>query len=765
MWKRIVNKGLFTTVVIVGLFVLPGTLSAQGNRKWVFERIKKVQKRHTERLMAMDGVEGTGIGLDQGGQLVVKVFTARHGVAGIGKKLDDVPVHVVVTGKILALSTTDRLDRPVPIGVSTGNEGQRSSGTIACRVKKGNNVYALSNNHVYALENDAPLGSEVLQPGLYDTAGVYNKDNVIGVLADFEPIKFRRWARNEIDAAIALSSTVNLGTATPPGAYGIPSSETATASVGLAVQKYGRTTGLTSGEITSINATVRVGYDSGVARFVGQIIIQPTGSDPFSDGGDSGSLIVTDDDKLNPVGLLFAGSSTVTIANPIDLVLARFGVTVDDSEGPVDNPPVADFMGSPTSGDAPLIVNFTDLSTGEPTSWLWNFGDGGTSTAQNLSYTYGTPGTYTVTLTATNAYGSDLETKVDYIVVTEQTGNPPTADFSASSTSGDAPLIVNFTDLSTGEPTSWSWNFGDGGTSTAQSLSYTYGTPGTYTVTLTATNAYGFDLETKVDHIVVTEQTGNPPTADFSASSTSGDAPLIVNFTDLSTGEPTSWSWNFGDGGTSTAQNLSYTYVTPGTYTVTLTATNAYGSDLETKVDYIVVTEQTGNPPTADFLASSTSGDAPLIVNFTDLSTGEPTSWSWNFGDGGTSTAQNPSYTYNTPGTHTVTLTATNAYGSDSETKVEYITVSEAQAGDGVTITKADYRRRNSQLSVEATSTGSPDAVLTVYGSDGQLYGQMTYNRRKDKYRLRIKSADDPQGWVKVVSSLGASATKTVRYK
>ena len=172
-----------------------------------------------------------------------------------------------------------------------------------------------------------------------------------------------------------------------------------------------------------------------------------------------------------------------------------------------------------------------------------------------------------------------------------------------------------------------------------------------------------------------------PPVAQYSGTPTSGTAPLTVNFTDLSTNSPTSWSWTFGDGGSSTAQNPGHVYASAGTYTVSLTATNAYGSDVETKTGYITVTAPNNYPPVADFSGTPTSGYAPLLVSFADLSTNNPTSWAWTFGDGGTSTAQNPNYTYTTPGTYTVTLTATNAYGSDAETKTGYITASEVVGG------------------------------------------------------------------------------------
>ncbi len=278
-------------------------------------------------------------------------------------------------------------------------------------------------------------------------------------------------------------------------------------------------------------------------------------------------------DDLNPTYAGKLGAGRVNAYN-----------AVNDGTTP---PPTAAFTADPTSGCAPLTVQFTDQSTGDITSYSWDFGDGNTSTAQNPQHTYNNPGTYTVTLTVSGAGGSDTETKVDYITVYD----PITADFSGTPTSGDAPLTVTFTDQSTGTVTAWSWDFGDGTTSTEQNPTHTYNSAGTYTVTLTASNSCDSDTQTKTDYITVTEPTGNPPVADFSGSPTSGDAPLTVTFTDLSSNNPTSWSWDFGDGTTSTVQNPTHTYNTPGTYTVSLTASNAYGSDTNTKTDYITVTQ------------------------------------------------------------------------------------------------------------------------------------------------------------------------------
>ena len=168
-------------------------------------------------------------------------------------------------------------------------------------------------------------------------------------------------------------------------------------------------------------------------------------------------------------------------------------VFVLDVSGPAGPAPTASFNATPTTGLAPLTVNFADTSTGGPTSWAWNFGDGGTSTAQSPSHTYTSTGTYTATLTATNGQGSTSASRT--ITVTQPTA--PTASFNATPSTGTVPLVVNFTDTSTGAPTSWAWDFGDGGTSTAQSPSHTYTSTGTFTASLTATNAQGSTSTTR----------------------------------------------------------------------------------------------------------------------------------------------------------------------------------------------------------------------------------------------------------------------------
>ena len=216
---------------------------------------------------------------------------------------------------------------------------------------------------------------------------------------------------------------------------------------------------------------------------------------------------------------------------------------------------------------------------------------------------------------------------------------------------------MNFTDTSTGSPTSWSWSFGDGTTSTQQNPSKTYSAAGHYSVTLTATNAFGSTSETHTVNVAPPPA----PDAEFTFSQLAGT--LRVNFTDASSGGATAWSWDFGDGTSSTAQNPTKDYAAGGNYSVTLTATNAGGSNSETHNVSVVLPP----PPVADFNFSQQSGT--LQVNFTDTSTGTPTSWSWTFGDGTSSTLRNPSKAYAAAGNYTVTLTATNAGGSSSDTQ------------------------------------------------------------------------------------------------
>jgi len=254
----------------------------------------------------------------------------------------------------------------------------------------------------------------------------------------------------------------------------------------------------------------------------------------------------------------------------------------------------------------------------------------------------------------------------------------PVASFSYNRSSGDVPLAVQFMDLSTNNPTSWLWDFGDGNTSTSQYPSHVYNTVGIYSISLTATNSAGSDVETCSNCITV-NQVIFQPVADFSIDFTSGESPLNVQFTDLSTNDPNDWYWDFGDGNTSTSQHPSheyYAYDDVYIYSVSLQASNSAGSDVVDCDSCITVTPAV-LPPIADFIYDPSSGDAPLTVQFTDLSTNDPTSWWWDFGDGYTSSSQHPSHIYDSIGVHTVYLSVANDADSDTKTYHDCITVNQ----------------------------------------------------------------------------------------
>lgn len=259
-------------------------------------------------------------------------------------------------------------------------------------------------------------------------------------------------------------------------------------------------------------------------------------------------------------------------------------------------------------------------------------------------------------------------------------GQAPTANFEATPTTVNVGGTVNFTDLSTNTPTSWSWNFpgADNTSGNTANPSRVYNTIGTYDVSLTVTNANGTDTETKTAYInVVAEGT---LTAAFSANPTTLPEGGSVDFTDESFGNPTSWNWEFQGGtpATSNQQNPVIRYNTAGIYNVKLTVSDGTNTNLATRNSYITVTQAQTNNLTAAFAASSYSITAGECINFNDLSTGGPTSWNWSFpgSQTTTSTAQNPSnICYRTPGIYEVVLEVRNSLTQNSRICSNCITV------------------------------------------------------------------------------------------
>ena len=329
--------------------------------------------------------------------------------------------------------------------------------------------------------------------------------------------------------------------------------------------------------------------------------------------------------------------------------------------------------GSPTGGQVPLTVNFTGSASGgaSPYTYQWTFGDGGSSTSQNPSHTYYSTGNFTATLTVTDSLSATSSSTVPINVAL-----PVSANIVASPTSGQAPLAVSFSGSATGgvPPYSYVWAFGIGASSKSQNSSYTYSTGGSYVATLTVADS---QTTTSCKSVTIAvSATTQALVATASASPTSGQAPLAVIFSGGATGgaSPYSYSWTFGDGGSSKSRNPSHTYSSAGSYVATLNVTD---NQHTTNGKSLAITVTASAPAlAATASALPTSGQAPLAVIFFGSATGgaPPYSYRWTFGDGGSSTSENPSYTYSAPGSYTATLLVTDDNQTQASSSVSITT-------------------------------------------------------------------------------------------
>ncbi len=275
--------------------------------------------------LAQDAVSGCGVELDANGGAILKVYLVQAG-AVVPTESGGLPVVTEITGKMQPFAFTDRV-RPLPIGVSLGNNNECLPGTIGCLVERAGVRYALSANHVLARQNQGVPGEVIVQPSRPDGAAdcsALAPSDWVAELSEFQPVVYDRTTPNLMDAAIARVNVPATG-ATPAGFYGLPGRQPVDAEVGLKVQKLGRTTGLTTGRIKAVNATVKIAFPSGKALFVHQLLT----SKLFGDFGDSGSLVVTNDAGANAVGIVIGGNAKgVAIVTPIGPILARFGATI-----------------------------------------------------------------------------------------------------------------------------------------------------------------------------------------------------------------------------------------------------------------------------------------------------------------------------------------------------------------------------------------------------------------------------------------------------
>jgi gliding motility-associated-like protein len=309
----------------------------------------------------------------------------------------------------------------------------------------------------------------------------------------------------------------------------------------------------------------------------------------------------------------------------------------------------AAFTATPVSGCSPIVVQFTDQSTGNPLQWKWDLGNGVISFLQHPSTTYFNAGTYNVKLVVRNSSGADSIVKNQFITVYPN----PVVDFKASDTSGCFPLPVQFSDLSTtqtGSITNYSWDFGDGDTSSQSNPLHTYISAGNFSVTLRITNSYGCTKTfSKTKYITIT----GGVTSDF----TNNDppkciAPVTVNFNSTSVGPGSlTYTWNFGDGTNNDAADPVHTYSVPGSYSVTLVTTSSEGcSDTIEKANLITIGTIASQFNVPDSVCQNQQ------YNFVNTTSPPPANSSWDFGDGTTSGDISPLKKYTSPGTFIIKL-------------------------------------------------------------------------------------------------------------
>ncbi len=336
---------------------------------------------------------------------------------------------------------------------------------------------------------------------------------------------------------------------------------------------------------------------------------------------------------------------------PVQLIIANAAgadTAVQNSAIAVNPNPLAAFSANNPLGQA--AVQFSNASSAA-SSYHWNFGDGSESDASNPSHSYEADGVYTVTLIATNACGNDTATQQVTILL------PPVAGWEQNGSEGCEGLSVQFNAAAQGPGLTYAWTFagGEPATSDLPNPTVRYASAGSYPVQLIIANAAGADTAVQNSAIAI-----NPnPLAAFAANNPLGQA--TVQFSNASTAA-SNYHWNFGDGSESDASNPSHGYQADGTYTVTLIATNACGSDTATQQVTILL------PPVAGWEQNGSEGCEGLSVQFNAAAQGPGLTYAWTFagGEPATSDLPNPTVLYATAGNSAVQLIVANAAGSDT---------------------------------------------------------------------------------------------------
>lgn len=343
---------------------------------------------------------------------------------------------------------------------------------------------------------------------------------------------------------------------------------------------------------------------------------------------------------------------------PVLIIEDSKGCTVFSyARNPIEifNNPVASFSPVQTEACDSLTVSFQDQSSGNIASWAWDFGNGATSTLSAPSYAFQVPGVYPVSLRVTDSNGcSDSISQVDVVTI-----NPsPEPLIGGSLINGCSPQSLSLSAISNGHPTqitSWNWYSGSQ-QHQGQTWNPTFTQAGIHSLNLEVTDQNGCTgLTTELYEVFPN------PVAEFTVDDQESCAPVSLQFTDNSQGQPIIWEWTFGDGGTASTRNPLHQYQQDGSYGVTLEVENIYGCrDTAVIEDYIRLTR-----PVADFTSSDITGCPGTVFTFSDQSQSQRSisSWSWEMGDGHVASGDEIQYQFPLSGTYGVTLIIEDSEG------------------------------------------------------------------------------------------------------
>jgi PKD repeat protein len=466
-----------------------------------------------------------------------------------------------------------------------------------------------------------------------------------------------RW--DSVDLVVTTSAGGRVTLDPPGGTYAPRTSVTLTATPdpGHGFAGWGGDLGGTANPATlvvdankSVTATFARLYTVSVAPSTGgSVVLDPAGgaylsgtrvtvtavaAPGYAFGGWGGALSGT----RNPETLLVAADQAISADFPISY-------------------PVSEFSASPVSGAAPLVVQFTDLSTGGPTSWLWSFGDGATSTEQHPRHTYASAGVYDVTLVASNPSASDTRVRAGYVGVSPP---PPAQTFLPT-----ADAYVKSSSASSNYGTSSELRVKASDTTYRSYLRFDVGSLAGPAVISARLRLFTTDSSPDGGALYPVASSWTESGITWATAPAIGGAPIAAG------AAVTAGQWREID-------VTSWVRGT-GTYAFALASSSSntayYSSRQGANPPQLVVQSNPATVPVSDFAATPTQGTAPLAVRFTDLSSGGPTSWLWTFGDGATSTLRDPSHTYASAGVYDVTLRASNALGSHTTTRSGFVQV------------------------------------------------------------------------------------------